>query len=49
MPIAEACQKLGHIRAVHLGLYAHVALDRTEVDYETLVVREVIELTPPTA
>ena len=37
MPVAEACSRLGHSPQVHLGLYAHVVLDRTDVDYATLV------------
>ena len=32
MPVAEACDKLGHSPQVHLGLYAHVVLDRREID-----------------
>jgi integrase len=34
MPIAEACDTLGHSPQVHLGLYAHVVLDRREVNYK---------------
>jgi hypothetical protein len=37
MPVAEACSKLGHSPQVHLGLYAHVVLDRAELDYVTLL------------
>lgn len=37
MPVAEACAKLGHSAQVHLGLYAHVLLDRTEIEYANLL------------
>jgi integrase len=40
MPVAEACSHLGHSPQVHLGLYAHVVLDRTELDYATMLERD---------
>ncbi len=36
-PIAEACDKLGHSPQVHLGLYAHVVLDRSEINYRGML------------
>ena len=40
MPVAEACDKLGHSPQVHLGLYAHVVLDRSEVDHAAMLERD---------
>jgi integrase len=40
MPVAEACSKLGHSPQVHLGLYAHVVLDRRELDYAEALKRD---------
>lgn len=37
MPVAEACSYLGHSSQVHLDLYAHVVLDRSELDYVDMV------------
>jgi integrase len=39
VPVVEACDKLGHSPQVHLGLYAHVVLDRRELDYGALLSR----------
>jgi len=36
-PVAEACSYLGHSSQVHLDLYAHVALDRSELDYPAML------------
>ncbi len=40
MPVAEACDKLGHSPQVHLGLYAHVVLDRSEVEHAAMLARD---------
>jgi hypothetical protein len=40
MPVAEVCDKLGHSPQVHLGLYAHVVLDRREVDHAAMLDRD---------
>jgi integrase len=37
MPAAEAAGKLGHSPTEHLRTYAHVVLDRTELDYSALI------------
>lgn len=37
IPVAEACSKLGHSPQMHLGLYAHVVLDRRKVDYPRML------------
>jgi integrase len=37
MPAAEAAQKLGHSPQEHLRTYAHVVIDRREIDYLALL------------
>jgi len=37
VPAAEAASWLGHSAQEHLRTYAHVVVDRTEVDYEALI------------
>ena len=37
VPVAEAAGWLGHSPQEHLKTYAHVVLDRSEVDYESLM------------
>lgn len=37
VPAAEAAGWLGHSAQEHLKTYAHVVLDRSEIDYQTLI------------
>ena len=37
VPVAEAAGRLGHSAQEHLKTYTHVVLDRSEVDYRTLI------------
>jgi hypothetical protein len=37
VPVAEAAGWLGHSPQVHLALYAHVVMDRSELDYAALL------------
>jgi len=41
MSVAVACAHLGHSPQVHLELYAHVMLDRAELDYATILLGDV--------